>query len=53
MTVPVDIQNHCNLYTFCRGCPLGTCTAPVSQREYEGWLAVRINEIRKVIKPSA
>lgn len=51
MTIPQDIINHCNAYPGCKGCPLGTCTAPVTQypsEQWEAWLQQRIDLIREV-----
>ena len=49
MIIPKDIIQHCSAHPICKGCPLGTCVAPVSDRDFDGWLARRIAEIRQVI----
>lgn len=48
MIIPPDIQEHCAKYALCKGCPLGTCVAPVSDRHFDEWLAGRIEVIREL-----
>jgi hypothetical protein len=47
--IPQDIISHCEKHSMCKGCPLGTCVAPVSDHHFNDWLSRRITEIRSVI----
>lgn len=50
--LPQDVINHCQQHPGCKGCPLGTCTAPlvpVTDTRWDEWLQDRIRKIREVM----
>ena len=49
--IPQDVIDHCQKHPGCKGCPLGTCTAPlvpVTDDRYAQWLNDRIEKVREV-----
>jgi len=51
MTIPQDVIDNCAQYRGCRGCPLGTCVAPVTHypsEQWNAWLKERIETIREL-----
>lgn len=53
MIIPDDIIKHCSQHPECKGCPLKTCVAPVSDHNFNNWLTDRIAVIRIVINNTA
>ena len=53
MNIPTEVIDHCQKYSMCKGCPLGTCVAPLAEANtdrWNEWLAERIDKIRKVVQ---
>lgn len=51
--IPQEIINHCERYQACKGCPLGTCVAPVSSypgEAWDKWLESRIEAVMELYK---
>ncbi|RKR79199.1 hypothetical protein [Marinobacter nauticus] len=49
--LPQDVIDHCQKHPGCKGCPLGTCTAPlvpVTDERYGQWLESRIEAVRQL-----
>lgn len=49
--LPQDVIDHCQKHPGCKGCPLGTCTAPlvpVTDKRYGQWLESRIEAVRQL-----
>lgn len=49
--IPQDIIDHCQKHPGCKGCPLGTCAAPVTQypsEQWDNWLQSRIEKVREL-----
>ena len=44
MQVPKQIIEHCQAHKLCKGCKIG-CTAPVSDRDFDGWVESQIAKI--------
>jgi len=42
--VPDEVIKHCASYKLCKGCNIG-CTAPVSDRDFDGWVDSQIAKI--------
>jgi len=42
--VAQKIIDHCQAHTLCKGCKIG-CTAPVSDRDFDGWVESQIAKI--------
>lgn len=51
MNIPADIIAHCQRHICCKGCPLGTCTAPLvnaDSQQWREWIENKIAEIREL-----
>lgn len=51
MILPSDVTAHCQKHKGCKGCPLGTCTAPlvpVTDPRWDEWLESRIKAVREL-----
>ena len=51
MQIPQDVTNHCNSHPGCKGCPLGTCTAPLvnyGDPRWDKWIESRIEAVREI-----
>jgi len=51
MLVPQDVIAHCDNHPLCKGCPLGTCSAPVASypgEQWDEWLKSRIEDVREL-----
>lgn len=49
--IPQDVIDHCQKHPGCKGCPLGTCTAPlveVTDPRWAQWMESRIEKIREI-----
>ena len=44
MKVPEQVIEHCAAHKLCRGCKIG-CAAPVSDRDFNGWVESQIAKI--------
>jgi hypothetical protein len=42
--VPEQVIEHCAQHKLCKGCKIG-CTAPVSDRDFDGWIESQIAKI--------
>lgn len=47
--VPPDVAAHCASFKLCKGCPLGTCVAPLANYGDPRW-AAWIEERNKTIR---
>lgn len=55
MSLPPDIIAHCQGHPMCKGCPLGTCTAPLANAgspQWKEWIENKITEIRELNAPT-
>lgn len=51
MEMPQDVIDHCNARPLCKGCPLGTCTAPLvnyGDERWSEWVAGRVEVVREI-----
>lgn len=51
MIIPDDVIAHCEKHPGCKGCPLGTCTAPLvepTDPRWNAWMEERIKAVREV-----
>ena len=49
--LPQDVIDHCNAHPMCKGCPLRTCVAPLSDAgrpEWANWIQGRIEAVRAI-----
>lgn len=56
MIIPPDIIAHCQQYTGCKGCPIGTCVAPLVDADspkWNEWINNKITEIRELNAPNS
>lgn len=51
MKIPQDVVDHCDKHKLCKGCPLGTCVAPlvgITDPRWDEWLKERIAAVREL-----